>query len=155
MKPDRGGIVLEGIPMPPSSNHQYKSFVRFGRVIHVKSPELVQFKRAFDGWAFQNAKGLQVAQALCEGCAVEVEAFIGFKRSRVYTKVGGYKSLDVSNRLKALHDCLADKLGIDDKAFFSITAEKFCVSDDEEEQVIVRISPFNPREISEIQNVIL
>lgn len=155
MKSDRGGLILEGLPLPPSSNNQYKSFVRRGRIIHVRSPELVKYRQDFDRWALENAHGLGVATDLLGVGACEVEAFFGFSRDRLFTMAGGFKRLDVSNYLKAVHDCLATKLGVDDCAFFSVVAEKFAVDDPAKEQVIVRISPFQPRNLADLEIVML
>ncbi len=155
MKSDRGGLVLDGLPLPPSSNNQYKSFVRSGKIIHVRSPELVKYRQDFEKWAVANALGLRVAREMVEGCAVEIEAFFGFQRDRIYTKAGEFRRLDVSNYLKAVHDCLADAIGIDDRAFFSVVAEKFAVDDPRQEQVIIRLSPFQPRNLADLQIVVL
>ena len=35
-----------------------------------------------------------------------------------------YKKMDTGNRLKLIHDCLADAIGVDDSRFFSLTANK-------------------------------
>lgn len=155
MKRDRGGIVLEGIPLPPSSNHQYVSFRRQGKIVHVRSKEYEYFRRSFDSWAVANKQGILVARDMVKNTGVEVEAFFGFHRDRLYTKKNEFKRLDVSNYLKGLHDCLAVHLEVDDRAFFSVVAEKFSVPDPLDEQVIVRLSPFQPRALSEIQGVIL
>lgn len=146
---DCAGVVLEGAPIPPSSNHQYKSFVRHGRIVHVRSPDLVKYRLDFTKWALVQSKGIEVAKAVIEGCAIEVEAFFGFHVARLYTKKGTFKKLDVSNRIKALHDALAAALCVDDSHFFSITAEKFTVENAEDEQCVIRISPFSPRHVGD------
>lgn len=147
-------IVFTGLPIPPSSNNQYRSFMRGGKIVHVKSPEYVFFKSRFEGWCLENHEGIRAGRALVKDCAIEVEAYIGLTRERILTKRGSFKRMDVSNRLKALHDCLADALHIDDSAFFSITAEKFIVPTAMDEAVIVRISPFQPREASDIREIL-
>ncbi len=35
-----------------------------------------------------------------------------------------YKKMDTGNRLKLIHDCLSDALGVDDSHFFNLTAAK-------------------------------
>lgn len=35
-----------------------------------------------------------------------------------------YKKMDTGNRLKLIHDCLSDALGVDDSHFFSLAANK-------------------------------
>lgn len=153
MSLDRGGIILEGIPIPPSSNNQYKAFVRNNRIIHARSQDLLDFKKDFEKWAKANSGGIRMARAMLEGSAVEVEAFIGFHRERLFTKKDTFKRLDVSNRIKALHDCLSDVLGIDDSAFFAISAEKFVVEYPLPEQVIVRLSPFLAKSLKDVQSL--
>lgn len=148
-------VTLYGAPLPPSSNNQYASFVRGGRLVHVPSKDLVAYKRTFAGWARLNRPGIQCAIELLGDGGVEVEAFFAFERTRLYTKKDAFKKLDVSNRLKALHDGLSEALGIDDCRFFSVTAEKYFVEDATQEQVIVRLSPFAPRGWPELRNILV
>lgn len=130
-------IVFEAIPIPPSSNNQYKSFMRNGRVIHVKAPELVQYKLAFAAWAKANAPAIKAAGEILAHHRLSVSAFFFLKHHRIFTKTGSVKRLDVSNRLKALHDCIAEAIGIDDAQFFEIAARKVAISNDREESVTV------------------
>ena len=114
--------------MPPSSNHQYKSFVRHGKIIHVCSPELVAFKNEMKDWSNFNRGWLKRAKADFQGHPLFIKTFFYFERSRVLTKNGKMKKLDVSNRLKALHDAFAGAIGIDDSQFVRIYASKSVAS---------------------------
>lgn len=70
-----------------------------------------------------------------------------FEKSRILSKKLLPKQLDVSNRLKALHDALAKALLIDDCHFFRISAEKQIVPDKRQEGVTVFIEPCDIIEI--------
>jgi Holliday junction resolvase RusA-like endonuclease len=117
-------IVFESIPIPPSSNHQYVSFVRHGRVIHVKSPELVKWRKEFDAWVILNINGVRAARSFVNGKLLNVHVDIYWPYEKLFTKQGKPKKLDVSNRLKALHDALADALEIDDCVFWGVSVSK-------------------------------
>ena len=150
----KSGLVLTGIPVPPSSNNQYVSFVRHGRIVHVRSPELVKYRKAFDSWAKANAEAVLAIREMVKGSAIQVDAFVALHRDRLYTKRGTFKKLDVSNRLKALHDYLGDLLLVDDSHFFAVAAEKVVVEKVEDEQVIVFICPCPARTLAEVQELL-
>lgn len=40
-----------------------------------------------------------------------------------------YKKMDTGNRLKLIHDCLADAIGVDDSHFFGVNAVKMCAQE--------------------------
>lgn len=119
-----------GVPMPPSSNHQYISFVGpGGKVVHKKSDVAKRYVKAFGIWALENNRVLAEARkplqtAVREGLVLSVEAKFFFLHGAILTREGKLKQLDVSNRLKLMHDCLAETLCIDDKHFARVTAEK-------------------------------
>lgn len=60
------------------------------------------------------------------------------------TKKGGFKRLDVSNRVKALHDAFSKALLIDDCNFVEISARKYAVSLKEQEwsEIIIELCDF-------------
>lgn len=120
-------FVFDGILMPPSSNKAYNSFVRGGRIRHVCAPELVNFKRSFGVYCLLNRALFRVAREGIAGVKsprLWVNCDFYFLQSQLYTKDERLKRLDVSNRLKALHDCMAEALGIDDSLFMEIKATK-------------------------------
>lgn len=120
-------FVFEGVPMPPTSNKAYKSFVHGGRIRHVCHPDLVRFKGDFNAYSLLNRATFNLAREALAGAklpSLGIYCDFYFEHSKLYTKDGRLKRLDVSNRLKALHDCLADSLGIDDCLFTRISASK-------------------------------
>ena len=120
-------LSFNDIPMPPSSNKAYKSFVAGGRIRHVCAPDLVAFKRDFSVYCLANHASFAWARqelAGVPGVELRIDCVFYFKREQLYTLKGKLKKLDVSNRLKALHDCLAEALGVDDSCFMHITAQK-------------------------------
>jgi len=91
----------------------------------VASPKLKAFKVEFGVWMLLNRFGLKAASAALSGegpLAIHCDFFFG--RRALYTKDGRLKKMDVSNRLKALHDAMGDALGIDDSRFTEISARK-------------------------------
>jgi len=56
-----------------------------------------------------------------------------------------YKKMDVSNRVKLVEDAVADLIGIDDRANFSVSSLKFIVGDKADRGVRVRITMDDPR----------
>lgn len=117
-------LVFEGIPLPPSSNKQYVSFLRRGRIIHAKAKELVAWRKEFDVWALQNATGVIFGREFVKDKKLCVHADIYWPKEKLYTKAGGVRKIDVANRMKALHDTLASLLLTDDSQFWTVSASK-------------------------------
>lgn len=132
-------ITFDKIPLPPTSNHQYISFVRRGRIIHAPSKDLVNFKRQMQEYWLTQGDTLKFTRELFSGYPLKVHVDLYFERSRILSKRGSFKRLDVSNRIKALHDSLADALLIDDCMFVRISAEKHGVQKISDEGCSVRI----------------
>lgn len=139
-----GPGILTGIPMPPSSNNQYLSVIRNGRPRKVPSAKLSLFKKEMMHWALVHRAAVKSARELIGDAPVEIEAYFYFPKTKLIAKTGNWKKLDVSNRLKALHDCLSDILHIDDKLFVACYAEKII---GREETVTVRVTPTQIREV--------
>lgn len=74
--------------------------------------------------------------------------YIALNKQRLISKENNFKRLDASNRCKALHDLLAESLGVDDSCFVSVPIEK--VLTDSKEQVVVVIRPFYLRNLEDI-----
>lgn len=143
-------IVLRGIPMPPSTNKQYITFHRQGKVYRVKSTDSKRYDVDFTAWAWLNKRILMDALNQLNGMGVEIETFFGFHKKKLIGQRGQFKRLDVTNRLKALHDNLCAAIGIDDSQFISSYEEKFIIEDKEKEQVIIRLTPAPIRVLSQI-----
>ena len=133
--------------MSPSSNSQYKVIRRGGKNYFVASAELQKFKRQMEFYKRQNLKTIQDAKELVNswlknGYKLEIKTYFYFEYSHIFTQKGYPKKLDVSNRIKALHDCFCDMLGIDDSLFFAVVAIKKTVEIGYSERVDVFLTPF-------------
>lgn len=118
----REGITLDQIPMPPSENEAYATYQ--GRRICTR--ELNEFKSRFQAWSLRRA--LPLARLIDElkweladhRKALRVDAYLFFQYDSLFTKPQTKterprrKKMDPSNRCKALYDCLAAMLAIDD-----------------------------------------
>jgi len=143
-------IVFDGLPIPPTSNMQYAIVFRPTGRQFVPKKELVQYKKAMADYFLRNHVAIKHArEVLGGGKALSVQAFFAFERSRLFTKKGNFKRLDVSNRLKALHDCLAKALLLDDSCFVHIGAAKYPVDTKDEEHCCVNISVVDMEEEGE------
>jgi len=150
-------IVLTGIPIPPSVNGQYSTFVRRGRAIRIKSKESIDYIKAFELWAIQNFRTLNEARnsiILWNSKFVEVSMFAGFKQERILCKDGSPKKMDISNRTKLIHDLLAIKIALDDCCFVRTPAEKCIAPVDTGEELIVVIRPRELRKLEDIKRLI-
>jgi Holliday junction resolvase RusA-like endonuclease len=131
-------VVFNFIPMPPTSNKMYAMWRRGSKTYHVPSPELKAFQRKMESYVITEDK-IDLVRAM-KG-PLSIECFFFFRRERLYTKKDTIKKLDVSNRIKALHDCLCKRLGIDDSLFFEVYAMKMPNLATSTEYVEVDISP--------------
>jgi Holliday junction resolvase RusA-like endonuclease len=142
-------IWITGIPIPPSSNKQYKPYKsrHTGKLSFKASPELIQYKRNLDLCFYRNPSqfltNIKKLQSWLEhGIYFDVKATFFFERKTLVTLKGAPKQMDVSNKLKSLHDGLAKLLQVDDSLFFKISAEKRLTHANESETVVVEISPY-------------
>lgn len=131
--------------MPPTSNHMYHLVRRGPKTYHVPSSELKKFQNAMVIYPITrpyipNYRKL-IKNWVDLKYKLQIHCGFYFRRDRLYTKEGKFKKLDVSNRLKAAHDGVAKMLGIDDSAFFRISAEKYNYMNVGEEMFSVEISP--------------
>lgn len=142
-------ILIQNYPLPPSENQIYRNVPRVGRVA---TQELKDYKRSCAFWGMANKQYKQIFWELAQeypNHVLKVDAYIVLKHERIWTKDGRPKKLDASNRLKALHDQLAEYLGIDDKAFFNVSAEKIS---GEQECAVLLISWVRPMNVVELLN---
>jgi Holliday junction resolvase RusA-like endonuclease len=147
-------ILFTGIPIPPSQNGQYVTIMHKGKQRRIKSKESQDWAREFEKWAIINVRTIIEAKntiALWNSRFIEVSVFAGFKYERMVCKDGSPKKLDISNRLKALHDLIAEKIKMDDCTFVRTPAEK-CIAVNEE--VIILIRPMTMRTLSDVRTLI-
>jgi len=146
---DLSPIWVTGLPIPPSSNGQYKPFKskHTGKLSFKATPELEAYKRNLDlcfyknpGLFLSNIKKLE--SWLANGIYLEVKATFFLNVKTMLTQKGEPKRMDVSNKLKSLHDGLAKLLQVDDSLFFKISAEKRLTHSNEVESVVVEINPY-------------
>lgn len=130
-------LILKKIPIPPTSNNLYSS-VR-GRLI--KSIEGRKYEAALKLYSLRNFKLIEkIKEQLKPNDTLRVECYFIFHKNRIISKKGEYKKLDATNRIKALHDALSEMIGIDDKQFISISADKIICENVDDEQVVVLIN---------------
>lgn len=113
--------------MPPSSNGAYRPFVSKGKMRFASTADWASFKRDFTVYRLLNAAAFKVAEgviAKVTPLTLGIHCDFYFPHEKLFTKDGRLKKLDVSNRLKALHDCVAEALGVDDCVFTEISATK-------------------------------
>jgi len=125
--------ALINIPMPPSSNNMYATVKSRGRMIRVKSAGMRSWEVEFRAWALVHHKDLSIARSwvsgrVFSGDAIRLDRYFWFWPSSIVCKDGSPKKLDVTNRIKALDDALADVLHVDDKWFFSGYVTKRAIS---------------------------
>lgn len=149
--------ILLMVPMPPTSNKSYwAKSVRtqtgyFAKM--VKSNELRGYQQTMQQWAQVNSMGLHKNRRLItdwinKGFMIRLDSYVCFNKEKIWTLKNMPKKNDLKNRLKALHDCVSDIMGIDDKLFFAGYDEK-CVTE-KEEGVLIVFSPHAPRNIAEV-----
>jgi Holliday junction resolvase RusA-like endonuclease len=140
-------LNLYHLPIPPSSNNQYILVRRGKKTYHVPSAELLVFRSNVSHYALQTRNVLNEAKkTFTEFKQFQIHCLFTFKRERLFTKQNTVKKLDVSNRLKALHDEVSRIIGIDDSQFFEISATKRPLEPFEgaEECVKVTLFPLYP-----------
>jgi hypothetical protein len=141
-------FVLKRIPIPPTSNNLYAS-VR-GRFI--KSIEGRKYDAALKLYSIRNFKLIDTIKAeLKPNDLLKIHCYFIFSKNRIISKKGDYKKLDVTNRIKALHDAVSDFIGIDDKQFISIMCEKIICENQDDEQVIVTLDKCDQLNIKDIK----
>lgn len=150
-------FVLTTLPMPPSSNHQYWNRVLPGGKVAqlTPTPELKAFVKAMEEYRLKNLvwvfKAKQLIRGwLLKGWMLNVVVRANFHGADLWTQKGTPKRMDASNRVKAMHDCLAEMLQIDDSWFWSVSIEKVETTK-AEPWCIVEIMPFKPRSVTEVK----
>lgn len=118
-------IVLPGLPIPPSENAMYVNRRQAGKRGRAASDELRYFWDHMEFWRLKNLPFANSARRAMAGRSfLAIDCTFHFRRTRLYTGKGNVRRLDVSNRLKALHDSVAKLLGVDDSEFFESSERK-------------------------------
>lgn len=138
--------VFANLPVPPSHNQCYRNVPRIGRVASAK---LIAFRKEMQKWLYQHHSEVKLAvdkcgDALDAGFLFQVNCYFLFNRKSLYTLEGQPKKMDVSNRIKALHDSIADIIQIDDRLFWSVYCEKVELKLNEPESSTCVIKSYKP-----------
>lgn len=142
-------IVFQNFPMPPSSNSIYKHFIdpksknsRSPRVKRVSTADLNNYKAECNRWIVANMQLCETAHNyLRDEPCIQVDVYVSMYADRIFTKDGKVKKLDVSNRGKALYDCLATAIRVDDRHFTDCRLVKVVAGENEYESCLVVFRP--------------
>lgn len=151
--------TLGNIPMPPSSNEQYwaRAVCRAGKWMGVIAPStsLTKYQdKTFDAWAKQSNVALLKARQfiqteMLKGKMIAVHRIVCFPHHDLWTKDSRPRRLDGTNRIKALDDCLADVLQVDDSCFWAGSIMK-CETSKPDPYVIAVIKGHTPIGVRDI-----
>lgn len=114
-------IIIKDYPFPPSLNQAYPTN-RQGR--RFTGPKLKGYKMACDLWNKTHGNSQTQFEELRRITAldkfyVDIKIIFSVPSQDIWTQKFTVKKNDADNRIKALFDCLATTMGIDDK-YFSI-----------------------------------
>ncbi len=113
------GMILCGLPIPPSVNNSYPTN-KFGR--RFKSEGLKNWEKLLDYWAFQHAEQVSLARKEFAkpkaGQVVYIHTDFLFHKTSILTLKGWPKRNDTSNRLKHIHDGISRLIWLDDCYFW-------------------------------------
>lgn len=152
---------LADMPMPPSSNHQYMVRASFDKVLKrpkgwlAPTKDLETFEKDFESWRKQNLVAVELARkfildkCLMKGGMVRADWYFCFPHSKMWTLDGRAKKLDTKNRVKAIQDCLADAIRVDDSHFWCGYDEK--QETEKNPRVYVVLKPFKPRSVRDMK----
>lgn len=120
-------VNLVRFPLPPSANALYANFGKR----RIKTAVYKQFEQAARFWLLRNSRQIDEARSLTLETGprkfIHIDTVFFMLRKNIICKDGTPKRNDTSNRLKALHDVLAQILGLDDCWFFSGSYDKVAV----------------------------
>lgn len=121
-------MILKNLPLPPSANALYKTIRRGNKMFRAKSAEYGEYHSEMKLWCLKHGPLLEVARnwALQIGPKrfIKIDVLFRFREGRILCKDMTPKRNDTSNRIKALHDLLAEAMGLDDKWFWSGSFDK-------------------------------
>jgi len=149
--------VINGLPMPPPSNNLYVTDRNSGR--RFPSKDLKNFKMEMDTCHMVMKR--QLAPMVRDifgwienpGTFVRIDRYFFFPYEQLYLKTKRFapKTMDGSNRIKALDDAIAKLTTLDDKFFWCGLEEKVELEETGERPFsMVRLSQFQGRRADEI-----
>jgi len=117
--------IFERIPLPPTDNHMYKSFVINGKLVRAKSREYREYIQEYKIWELQNLAAIKKVRQLFNGYdLLDIYIELHLLHSKIWTKDDRPKKFDGQNRTKSLLDAIANSIGIDDRNFWKVSVEK-------------------------------
>jgi Holliday junction resolvase RusA-like endonuclease len=143
-------ILFDQIPMPPSENQLYATDWKTNR--RFESKESAEYKLRFRNWALKRFEHVAKIQEQLKWelgdhrRMIRVDAYFFFQYSSLFTKPvkkmerPRRKRMDVSNKCKALYDCLSNMLQVDDCRFYPGVALPVMRSEPTGQYVMVSIS---------------
>jgi len=149
--------VVSGLPMPPPSNNLYVTDKRTGR--RFPSRDLKDFKAEMDDCHMVMKRQLiPMVRDLFSwiespGTFVRIDRYFFFPYDQLYLKTKKFapRTMDASNRIKALDDAIAKLTTLDDKFFWCGLEEKVELEEKRERAFyMVRLSAFQGRWADEI-----
>lgn len=153
-------IIFDNFPIPPSLNHCYPTVFsrKLGRAIRVSSGELKKFKRAADNWEASRPEVVKAARRYLlpnHRNLIQVDAYVGLHSECLFTREATRKKYDVSNRVKPLHDALAEILGIDDRFFSVGETQPVLIPKEKTECVLIRMAIREIQTMSQVHERLL
>lgn len=137
------------LAMPPQSNNLYGYSKKHGKRFKIKTHPF--FKAVEDTVKAHPYVIKMIQKETSKTKFLEVSRIFCFHRVSILTKKHEAKVMDVSNRLKSLDDELAKIIGVDDCRFWYSAEEKVEIPDWQNERVIIRLKPYQPRSLEEIR----
>jgi len=146
-------IVIRNYPYPPSENAMYATIRKGNKTWRTSSRELMEYKRRCNTFYLLNKETMKRAQEIIRewvklGYGIELDALIFMEYQRFLTKEGQDKKVDVSNRIKGLHDTLSELLKVDDHKIYKMSAEKIVAKEESFCDLIIR--PVKRRHLDEV-----
>jgi Holliday junction resolvase RusA-like endonuclease len=151
--------------MPPSENAQYMpiGFRRPNGKIGARlipTKELTDYQeKEFAMWQKMNlpyaAKaGLKCREWLLQGDMLGLHIWAIFPSNRIWTQKAAPRRLDVANRIKALQDCIATMLQLDDSQFWYSGAVKIESMKLDQPICMVRLFPIKPLSVPDLSKML-
>jgi len=132
-------VLFKRFPLPPSVNELYATIGRK----RVRSSVYRSYVRAALIWMKMNPEIVKQARELSIETGphrfIHIDTIFYMNRKNIICADGRPKRNDTSNRLKALHDVLSEIIGIDDSYFWSLSADKTPVENENEVGVDVTL----------------
>jgi hypothetical protein len=110
-----------------------------GRLI--KSIEARKYSASIDRYAMIYFSKIEsIKNSIPKNSTVDVHCDFFFHRNRIFGQKGQIKKIDVSNRIKQVHDSISKLINIDDSRFSFISARKYAIDMEMIESVAVTIT---------------